>query len=649
MISLVFVTGGIISLEKLEQMANPITKTFPQKIDELSLKTKSDIQAQLIRYYDEVLTQSARNYAFTQDKKWEERYQKIKPILGELITDTINHGDEEDKRIFDDINMANIALWKMEYDSLELVNNGQSEVAIQILESSEYWEQKKIYQKGIEDYVVKQNMVLDDTQKSSTNSMDEIIYKVTDMINFNRAIILFLIPIILGAFLVLGFFISKSFSDPMKNIILGIDHVKKGDLEFVIKKEGSEEHHKVIDAFNQMTRYIKESQITLKQQLLQIENLQSSLDNSSIVAITDKDGTITYVNKKFCDISKYSKEELIGQNHCILKSGFHNAEFYQNIWKTISSGKIWQGDIKNKAKDGTFYWVRTTITPFIGKDGKPAQYIAVRTDVTELYAQKDTIESQFQELKKTDGQKDEFISMISHELKSPIFPIIGYCDLLREPELSKNFNILHFEALDEITSNAERLRRITEGLLDVNRIYMKKIPYKIEKFSLAKFATRIAKEHAHLMKEKQIEFYVLPVEDQIIESDEQRLMQVIGNIIRNAVDFVPNKDGKITVNIRSKSGHITFSVKDNGVGISKENQDELFAPFYQVDSSATRKHGGAGLGLAICKGIVEDLGGKIWVESDAGKGSTFFFSVPLKSIEKKDESGDNTQEQEVTK
>lgn len=631
MISLVFVTGGIISLEKIEEME------------------KTSLQAQLIRYYDEVLTQSARNYAFTQDKKWEERYQKIKPILGELITDTINHGDEEDKRIFDDINMANIALVKMEYDSLELVNNGQSEVAIQILESSEYWEQKKIYQKGIEDYVVKQNMVLDDTHKSSTNSIDEIIYKVTDLINFNRVIILFLIPIILGAFLVLGFFISKSFSDPLKNIILGIDHVKKGDLEFVIKKEGSEEHHKIIDAFNQMTTYIKESQITLKQQLLQIENLQSSLDNSSIVAITDKDGTITYVNKKFCDISKYSKEELIGQNHSILKSGFHNAEFYQNIWKTISSGKIWQGDIKNKAKDGTFYWVRTTITPFIGKDGKLAQYIAVRTDVTELYAQKDTIESQFQELKKADGQKDEFISMISHELKSPIFPIIGYCDLLREPELSKNFNILHFEALDEITSNAERLRRITEDLLDVNRINMKKLPYNIKKFSLAKFATRIAKEHAHLMKEKQIEFYVLPVEDQIIESDEQRLMQVIGNIIRNAVDFVPNKDGKITVNIRSKSGHITFSVKDNGVGMSKENQHELFAPFYQVDSSATRKHGGAGLGLAICKGIVEDLGGKIWVESDAGKGSTFFFSVPLKSIEKKDESGDNTQEQEVTK
>jgi signal transduction histidine kinase len=117
-------------------------------------------------------------------------------------------------------------------------------------------------------------------------------------------------------------------------------------------------------------------------------------------------------------------------------------------------------------------------------------------------------------------------------------------------------------------------------------------------------------------------------------------------MIRNAVDFVPNKDGKITVDVCSKSEYIIFSVKDNGVGITKENQYELFIPFYQIDASVTRSHGGTGLGLAICKGIVEGLGGKIWVESDAGKGSTFFFSVPLKSIEKKDESGNDTQEQE---
>lgn len=136
-ISVIFGLGGIIILEKLEQLTNPLIEIIPQKIDELTLKAQSDKQAQLIRYYDEILTQSARNYAFTQDKKWEERYRETEPILDELIKDAINRGDKNDKELFENIDVSNIALVKMEYDSLELVNKGQSEVAIQILESPE--------------------------------------------------------------------------------------------------------------------------------------------------------------------------------------------------------------------------------------------------------------------------------------------------------------------------------------------------------------------------------------------------------------------------------------------------------------------------------------------------------------------------------
>lgn len=284
-----------------------------------------------------------------------------------------------------------------------------------------------------------------------------------------------------------------------------------------------------------------------------IENIQKTLDQSSIVAITDKDGTITYVNKKFCDISKYSKEELIGQNHRILKSGFHPQEFYQNMWNTINRGEIWFGEIKNKNKNQEYYWVKTVIMPFKDDLNNIQQFMSIRTDITEIHESREKINDQLVQLKKTNKQKDEFISMISHELKSPIFPIIGYCDLLKDPELSKNFNTLHFEALDEITSSAKKLQRITEDLLDVNKIHMKKLQYNITKLSLAEFATHIIKEHIHLMEKKQIEFYILPVEEQIIESDEQRLMQVITNIIRNAVDFVPDKNGKITISIHYES------------------------------------------------------------------------------------------------
>lgn len=242
------------------------------------------------------------------------------------------------------------------------------------------------------------------------------------------------------------------------------------------------------------------------------------------------------------------------------------------------------------------------------------------------------------ELKTIDKQKEEFTSMVTHELKTPLTPIIGWCQTLKKPKIMGELTDKQTKAINNIQENAKRLQKLIRDLLDAQILDLNKMQFDYIDIDVTEFMKFIHQNLQYAMEPKKIQFINSTTEKNIhIKSDRNRLEQILNNFVFNAIDFVPKENGSIEIKAQKQEDEsVLFYVKDNGIGISKEKIDNLFQKFYQVESGLTRKHGGSGLGLAISQGIVQGLGGKIRVKSDIGKGSFFYFIIPKQHGEKQE-------------
>jgi len=270
----------------------------------------------------------------------------------------------------------------------------------------------------------------------------------------------------------------------------------------------------------------------------------------------------------------------------------------------------------------------------------------IKTNVKEIFELNENFQSMGEKVEKTidvqneyvtklkvmDRKKVEFSSMVSHELKTPLVPILGYVQMLQKEDLFGKLNEKQREAVDEIYSSTIKLQRLIGDILTTQKLDLGKLVFNEEDINVSELLHGIIKEFNPVADEKKISLTMNFNENMHIFSDEERINQVFSNLIKNAIDFVSPNTGNVTIGAKDDVNCVEFFVKDDGPGISIENRQEIFKKFYQIDTSSSRKRSGSGLGLAICKGIIDGLGGKIWVRSKENVQTTFFFKIPKKSI-----------------
>ncbi|MGZ3862125.1 MAG: ATP-binding protein [Bacteroidia bacterium] len=369
-----------------------------------------------------------------------------------------------------------------------------------------------------------------------------------------------------------------------------------------------------------------------------------ALNESSIVAVTDQKGIIQHVNDNFCKISKYGRNELIGKDHRIINSGYHPKEFIRELWTTIANGKIWKGELKNKAKDGTFYWVDTSIVPFLNQEGKPYKYLAIRADITqrkdaeeELKKSKEQLEERVMERtleltsalereKDLSEMKTRFVSMASHEFRTPLSAILSSASLIEQYQLTEQKEKRQ-KHVDRIKSSVTNLTGILNDFLSLDKIEQGKVEIEKETFNLKDFSEDVAEDITGYLKAGQKINYTHGGEE-IISQDKKILRNVLLNLLSNACKYSP-ENKEIDFGTEVGKNRVIIRVKDSGIGIPESEQKNLFSKFYRAKNATNIQ--GTGLGLNIVRRYVELMEGGISFTSKLNEGTTFTVEFPQNS------------------
>ncbi len=353
----------------------------------------------------------------------------------------------------------------------------------------------------------------------------------------------------------------------------------------------------------------------LNQELIkQLSDQKYALDQAAIVAATDAVGTITYINEKFCEITGYTQLELIGQNHRIINSKFHSASFFAHLWKTITQGQVWRGEICNRKKNGNLYWVHTTIVPFLGIDEKPLQYLSIRYEITDLKeAQRLVLEQQAQLISASRlSAIGEMAAAITHEINNPLGVILGRVEMLKSCLEEQQLDRTEMKKLAEaIEFTGQRIAKIVHSMKTMAHHQDEEPTSQTFVQGLLDDAVDLC---AHRFDKSEIIFRKPKISATLsVDCRSHQIVQVLINLFNNSFDAIHARQEKwVEIQVHDQPNMVQISVTDSGTAIHADVQKKMFNPFYSTKSVQY----GTGLGLSISQSILQKNGGFLEYDSD---------------------------------
>jgi len=466
---------------------------------------------------------------------------------------------------------------------------------------------------------------------SNGTPVAQVIFTSKNQLHLRQNILFYftLIPIMITLAMGIAFFFTFRawVSVPLKLIAKSLEKENPAPLAKI--SVSNKEFHSIalmIDAFfeakKKEIRNLEERKIAEER----ILKLSTALEQSyETIVITDSAGDIEYVNKRFYELTGYSRNEAIGKNPRILKSGLHTQEFYRDLWNTISSGNVWKGELLNRKKDGTLYWENTSIAPIKNHEGDTINYLAVKEDITERKHDEERLKQYAEELKESNLSKDKFFSILAHDLKSPFHSLLGYTEILSN-EYDTLSDAERRKFIWILRNSTKNVYELVENLLQWSRIQSGRFLCNPEVYDISEeieYAVDVLRATA---LKKNIEMTNRVIHHTMVKADKNMVRSILQNIISNALKFTMG-GGSVFIDAFPKGDFIEFIIRDTGIGMSAEELGMLFRIDISFTHKGTAQETGTGLGLILCKELVQKNMGELSVSSEVNKGSAISFTL----------------------